>query len=99
MTREEELAAINAHIAAKGVKRWEGPRPSDVVPLATVENAIAWALRNNIPFKQTHGGKYAIEGGPAVQGSRFVAIINGMRARSLGLAVRSDASRLPGSAA
>lgn len=99
MTREEELAAIAAHIAAKGVTRPTGPRPSDVVPLGTVEHAMAWAERNGIQHKHCRNGKYSIEGGPAVQGSRFVAHINAIRARSLGMAVRSDASRLPGSAA
>jgi len=99
MTRDEEIAAINAHIAQHGVKRWEGPRPSDVVPLGTVEHAMAWALRNGISFRHCRNGKYSIEGGPAVQGSRFVAHINAIRARQMGTAVRSDASRLPGSAA
>lgn len=95
--REQELAAIAAHIAEHGVTRPTGPLPSDTLPLANVFEAMEWARRNGVKTRKFHNtGRISINGGPAVQGSRFVAHVNALRARQIGTAIRSDASRLPG---
>ncbi len=97
MTRDEELALIAEHVRTKGVTRPTGLMASDILPLANVFEAMEWARRNGVKTRKFHDtGRISINGGPAVQGSRFVAHINAIRARSLGMAVRSDASMLPG---
>lgn len=95
--REQELALIAEHVARHGVTRWEGPLLSDTLPLANVFEAMEWARRNGVKTKQHRNtGRISINGGPAVQGSRFVAYINKLRARQMGTAVWLDASKLPG---
>jgi len=95
MTRDEELAAIAAHIAERGVSR-PPPRGDSVLPLANVGEAKAWALRHGIGVRHHKGGTISIQNGPPVRAWRFVCLINGLRDRQLGRAVLSEVSRLPG---
>ena len=94
--REQELALIAEHVARHGVTRPTGPMASDILPISNVAEAMEWARRNGVKtMKFRNTGRISINGGPAVQGSRFVAYINGLRARQMGTAVRLDASKLP----
>lgn len=83
MTRAEEIAAIEEHIRRKGVTRMEN-RVDPGLPLSNVGEAMAFARAHRIYFTFAGIGKFRIENGPPMQGSRFVSAINRRRLQMLG---------------